>query len=160
MRAEALEIVFASDQIPLGIRSAPSRSLSRVLFSWVSLLSLRHAYSRARALGSHAAAELVDLELGRSCGDGETSKALRKIFVVLTLIRGGDSVLHSLLETYLFVAFAGLLEHAMLPAEISLSGLNTLLLYGCCHSSKSSNRYCINPLDSRIFERIDPANEL
>ena len=51
--------------------------------------------------------------------------------MVLLLIRGDDSVLHSLLEN-VFVVLAGLLEHAMLPAEFSRSGLKTLLLYGSC----------------------------
>ena len=56
---------------------------------------------RTRTLGSRAAVERVDLELGGSCGDGEASRSLRKIVVVLLLPRGDDSVLHSLLETYL-----------------------------------------------------------
>ena len=55
---------------------------------------------RARMLESPAAAARVDLEQGGSCGDGETLTSLRKIFVVLLLIRGDDSVLHSLLETF------------------------------------------------------------
>ena len=63
---------------------------------------------RARTLGSRAAAEYVDLELGGSRGDGETVRALRKIFVVLLLIRGNYLVLHSLLETNIFVVLGGL----------------------------------------------------
>ena len=54
----------------------------------------------ARTLGSRAA-ERVDLELGGSCGDGETTRSLGKIFVVLLLLRGDESALYSLLETYL-----------------------------------------------------------
>ena len=50
MRAEALEIVFASDRIPLGICSAPWRSLSRPFFSWVAFFSLCPDFSpRAHA---------------------------------------------------------------------------------------------------------------
>ena len=56
----------------------------------------------AQTLGSRAATERVDLELGESCGDGKTLTSLRKIFVVLLLLRGGNLVLHSLLETYLW----------------------------------------------------------
>ena len=56
---------------------------------------------RARTLGSRAATGRVDLELGGSCGDGETSRSLRKIFVVPLLLGGDDSVLYSLLETIL-----------------------------------------------------------
>ena len=37
--------------------------------------------------------------MGGSCGDGETLTSLRKIFVaLLLLIRGDDSILHSLLD--------------------------------------------------------------
>ena len=54
--------------------------------------------SRARTLGSCAAAERVNPELGGSCGNVETLRSLRKVFVVLLLFRGDDSVLHSMLE--------------------------------------------------------------
>ena len=56
---------------------------------------------RARTLGSSAAAERVNPELGGSGGNVETLRSLRKVFVVLLLFRGDDSVLHSMLETYL-----------------------------------------------------------
>lgn len=52
----------------------------------------------ARTLGSRSAAERVDRELDGPCGDGETSRSLRKTFAVLLLLRREDDlVLHSLL---------------------------------------------------------------
>ena len=95
--------------------------------------------SRTRTLGSRAAAERVDLELGGSCGDDETPTSLRKILVVLLLIRGDESVLHSLAAGNVLVVLAGLLEHAMLPAKISRPGLKTLLLYGSCQVASADD---------------------
>ena len=65
--------------------------------------------------------------------------SLLKILVVLLLIRGDDSALHSLLENMFFVVLAGLLEHAMVSAEISRSALKTLLLYGSCQVASTDD---------------------
>ena len=50
--------------------------------------------------------------------------------MVLLLLHRDDSVLYSLAAGNIFVVLTGLLEHAMLPAEISISELKNLLLYG------------------------------
>ena len=88
LRLSSLQTEFRSESV----RRPRDRFLAR------SSRGLRSSASappipRARTLGSRAAAERVDLELGGSCGNGETSRSLTKIVAVLLLLRGDDSVL-------------------------------------------------------------------
>ena len=129
MRAEALEIVLASDRIPLGTRSAPSRSLTGPPLSWVAFLSLRPAFS------PRAHARVARRRRARRPRTGRILRRWRGIEVAQENICGAAVAPRTRLGPALasgniFVVLTGLLEHAMLPAEISRSGLKSLLLYG------------------------------
>ena len=78
--------------------------------------------SRARTLGSRAAAERVDRELGGCCVDGETLRSLREIFVVLAV----DSRVPAALPSSV----------SAIPASVRPP--QSLALFGPCHPSSSS----------------------
>ena len=136
MRAEVFEIVFASDQIPLGIPSAPSRLLSRPLFLWVRFLSLRPAHpprENSRVARRRRVRRPRTGRISRRWRDSEGAQENicgaiidpRKLFGP-TLAAGNKHI-------------CGAWWAAMLPADISRSGLKTLLLHGSCRRRSTAN---------------------